>query len=221
MHIVAVTPLSVSPEELTRRQRRYDRLAPVGVTVALHNLGTGSQIPRSLDTEQAIAASEAAVGDWFRSADGTGADAFLPDCVLDPTVGLPGQQTSTPVLGLLKLTTHFLRGQGLRVGAVARNEPIARELDRKYASYGLGPLHERTSVLGLSVDDIADDEKWAASVRGRVAAIQADVVINGCSAVETHSAGSGATLVDPTALALHLIGLAAASGAVARTGTRR
>jgi Asp/Glu/hydantoin racemase len=221
MHIVAVTPLSVSPEELARRQRRYDRLAPVGVTVALHNLGTGRQIPRSLDTEEAIAASEAAVEDWFRSADGSGVDAFLPDCVLDPAVGLAGQQTGTPVLGILRLTGHFLRGQGLRVGAVARNESIARELNRKYASYGLGPLHEPTSVLGLSVDDIADDEKWAASIRGRVTAIEADVVINGCSAVETHSAGSGAILVDPTALALQLIGLAAASGAVAFTGAGR
>ncbi len=38
MKVVSVTPIHVTEEELKRRQARYERLAPVGITVELRNL---------------------------------------------------------------------------------------------------------------------------------------------------------------------------------------
>lgn len=216
MKLLAVTPLCVSDEELRRRQDRYNRLSPADIEVELHNLGTGPEIPRALSTREDIEASESAVLEWFRGADGSSlsgaGDGFLPDCVLDPVVDRVETGLSLPVFGLLKLTSYFLTGLGQTVGAVARNEPIARELDRKYASYGHGPLHEETSILGLSVDDIADDDLWASVVDGHRQTLKSHFVINGCSAVEVLERGEGAVIVDPTATALSVLGLAVRTG---------
>jgi hypothetical protein len=44
-----------------------------------------------------------------------------------------------------------------------------------------------------------------------LAATSADAVINGCSAVEVRPLSGGPSLVDPTAMALRLLGVAAAS----------
>lgn len=219
MRLLAITPLCVTGEELGRRQERYDRLAPQGVSVTLVNLGTGSEIPRALDTAADIAASEAALVQRFRAADAGGygeVDAFLPDCVLDPVVDLPNSGIATPVFGLLKLTAHFLLSLGATVGAVARNEPIARALDRKFASYGLGQLQGTTSVLGLSVEDISNDELWASAVSAHLQTMDAEFMINGCSAVEVPAPARRPGLIDPTATALKVLGLSAAIGAVPR-----
>ncbi|GAA1661754.1 hypothetical protein GCM10010977_24070 [Citricoccus zhacaiensis] len=207
MKLLAITPIAVSSEELSRRQARYDRLCPPGVTIRLEALGAGSDIPRALDTPEDIEASEQALLHRFRNADPTGVDAFLPDCVLDPTVDVADAGLSRPVLGLLKLAGHFLAGQGLSVGALARNEAIASELDRKYASYGLAPIVGGTRVLGLAVGDIADDETWQSAVERRLRDTDADVAINGCSAVEVSPSGRRPVVVDPTAMALQLLGL--------------
>jgi Asp/Glu/hydantoin racemase len=219
MRLLAITPLCVTDEELARRQQRYDRLAPSGVSVTLLNLGTGSEIPRAFDTAADIAASEAALLQRFRAADAGGygeLDAFLPDCVLDPVVDLPNSGIATPVFGLLKLTAHFLLSLGATVGAVARNEPIARELDRKFASYGLGQLQGTTSVLALSVEDISNDALWASAVSTHLQTMDAEFVINGCSAVEVLKPAGRPGLVDPTATALKLLGLSTAIEAVPR-----
>lgn len=213
MRLLAITPLCVSDEELARRQQRYDRLAPPDVSVTLLNLGTGSEVPRAFDTAADIAASEAALVQRFRAADAGGygeVDAYLPDCVLDPVVDLPDSGIATPVFGLLKLTAHFLLSLGATVGAVARNGPIARELDRKFASYGLGQLQGMTSVLGLSVEDISHDALWASAVTTHLQTIDAEFVINGCSAVEVLNPAGRPRLVDPTATALKLLGLSTA-----------
>lgn len=207
MKLLAITPIAVSSEELSRRQARYARLCPPGVTVQVETLGLGSEVPRALDTAADIEASEQALLHRFRDADPAGVDAFLPDCVLDPTVDVANSGLSRPVLGLLKLAGHFLAGQGLSVGALARNEAIASELDRKYASYGLAPIVGGTRVLGLSVEDIADEEAWQSAVEGRLGESDADVAINGCSAVEVGPSGRRPVVVDPTAVALQLLGL--------------
>jgi Asp/Glu/hydantoin racemase len=222
MHLLAVTPLCVSDDELARRQMRYDRLAPQGVSVTLLNLGTGSEVPRAFETAADIAASEAALLQRFRAADAGGhatVDGFLPDCVLDPVVDMPNSGIDTPVFGLLKLTAHFLLGLGASVGAVARNEPIARELDRKFASYGLGRM-DPTAVLGLSVKDIANEALWASAVSTRLHGVAAELVINGCSAVEVRKPDGGPRLVDPTATALKLLGLSNATETVPRRPAR-
>ena len=208
MRVLAVTPLHVDGPELARRQRRYDRFAPAGVSVRLENLGHGSHIPRALDTPEDITASEAAVIQRFRNiGDPDLFDAYLPDCVLDPGVGRPLEGIDRPLFGLLRMSAHFLAGRGGRVGALARNAAIAAELDRKLVSYGLGLQAGPTAVLGLSVENIADDQTWARAVDATVCDLRADYVINGCSAVDVLTGGGGPLVVDPTALALTLLGV--------------
>lgn len=210
MHLLAITPIHVQPAELARRQRRYERLAPAGVTVTLEDVGEGSEVPRALETADDIAASESVLVERFRSADADRFDAFLPDCVLDPVVDAD-VSVDRPVFGIARLTAHFLSGFGSRVGAVARNPAIAAELDRKLKSYGLTPARP-TDVLGLSVDDIADDAAWAVAVERAVASMPCDRVINACSAVDIVGDDRGPVLVDPTWTALQMIGVHAAKG---------
>lgn len=211
MHLLAITPIHVQPAELARRQRRYERLAPAGVTVTLEDVGEGSEVPRALETADDIAASESVLVERFGSADAERFDAFLPDCVLDPVVDAD-VSLDRPVFGIARLTAHFLAGFGSRVGAVARNAAIAAELDRKLKTYGLAPARP-TDVLGLSVDDIADDAAWAVAVERAVAAMPCDRVINACSAVDIVGDDRGPVLVDPTWTALQMIGVHAAKGA--------
>lgn len=210
MRVLAVTPISVSAEELARRQARYHKLCPDGVTVHLANLGDGSEVPRALETQEDIVASESAVLRWYSGADLHGVDALLPDCVLDPAVGRQ-EQLPLPVHGIGRLSAYFLAGLGLRATAVARNQAIADELDRRLASYGL-PLHRPTAVLGLTVEDIADDATWAAAVERTVAGTQSDAVINACSAVDITRHPAGPVLVDPTATALRMLATQAEVG---------
>ncbi|GEP28575.1 hypothetical protein CLE01_31730 [Cryobacterium levicorallinum] len=205
MQLLAITPIAVSVEEIARRQHRYDRLVPAGVRVLVENLGDGSEAPRSLETHDDIVASEQCLIARYRAVDGTGWSGFLPDCVLDPVVDSPPGLFARPVYGILKLTTTFFLGQGLTVGAVARNDTIARELDRQLALYGGGD--SSTFVLELSVDDISDEARWARATRDLLATATDDAVINGCSAVDVQAGET--RLIDPTALALQLLGVRA------------
>jgi Asp/Glu/hydantoin racemase len=210
VHLLAITPIHVDDEELTRRQQRYDRLAPAAVTVHLEDLGKGSEVPRALETADDITASESALVKRFGCAHAEGFDGFLPDCVLDPVVDHESSLTR-PVFGIARLTAHFLGGFGLAVGAVARNQAIAHELDRKLKSYGLRAARQ-TDVLDLSVEDIADQARWAAAVERTARSLPCDTVINACSAVDIVSHDAGPALVDPTWVALQMIGLRAATG---------
>lgn len=213
MRILAVTPIAVSDDELARRQQRYNRLAPANISIRLHNLGTGPAVPRALENDDDIAASEAAVTDWFVAADAENVDAFLPDCVLDPGAGPGARPQQRPVLGLLRLSSGLLAGAGASIGAVARNAAIAGELERKLATYGTGPLHEPVSVLGLALADVADDAAWSRAVAGALETMSADYVLNACSAVNlVGRSTAGPVLVDPTAVALQLAGILASQG---------
>lgn len=205
MQLLAITPIHVNDEELARRQQRYDRLAPVDVSVRLLDVGSGSEVPRALETADDIVASEAAMVERFGNLDASDIDAFLPDCVLDPVVD-HAASLSRPVFGIARLTGHFLAGFGARIGAVARNTAIASELDRKLAGYGL-PVAQPTDVLDLSVDDIADDATWTAAVARTVTTMPCDLVINACSAVDVAPGRGGPVVVDPTRTALQVIGL--------------
>ena len=214
MRILAITPIVVSADELARRQARYDRLAPAGVEIVLHNLADTEQAPRALDTREQIATSEALVAAQMARADVDAFDALLPDCVLDPVVGTDlAAAMPLPVHGISRLSAHHLAGSGARVSGVARNQPIADELDRKLAQYGVktaGP----TAVLNLSVEAIADDAVWTAAVTRTVRDLDVDAVLNACSAVEVAPGGPGApgpAVVDPTATALRVLGVLAAT----------
>jgi hypothetical protein len=210
MRILAITPIRVSDQELARRQARYDRLVPTGVEVNLDNLADRAEAPRALDTPEQVATSEALLAEQFATADATRYDALLPDCVLDPLVG-GNFDLPLPLHGISRLTAHHLAGLGGRMGAVARNRAIADELDRKLASYGLAPASP-TAVMGISFDAIADDAVWASAVADTISGLELDVVLNACSAVEVSFNASGPRLVDPTRMALELLGLHASRG---------
>src|SRR5689334_183738 len=87
MRLLSITPIVVDEAELARRQARYDELAPEGVTVVLELLGTDPDLPRALETDDDVRASEAALQARYAAVDPTGWDGYLPDCVLDPLTG--------------------------------------------------------------------------------------------------------------------------------------
>ncbi|HEX6499991.1 MAG TPA: aspartate/glutamate racemase family protein [Micromonosporaceae bacterium] len=205
--IRAITPIHVDPVELGRRQRRYDRLSPAGTTVALADLGDDPRVPRALDTADDVRRSEQLVVAEIGRTDPARFDAVLPDCVLDPGVGVV-VDAPVAVLGLLRLCAHLLAGTGQRFAAVARNDAIAAELGRKLAWYGLAGECVDVRVLGLDVGDIADDAAWAGALTRAVADLPVPAVVNGCSAVDVRPADAGPRIVDPTATALAALGLA-------------
>ncbi|NKQ54470.1 hydantoin racemase [Amycolatopsis sp. K13G38] len=202
MRALAVTPIHLPPEEIRRRQERYDRLAPPGLEIELADVGAAA--PASLDTGDAVRASERAVAAAL--ADAEGFDLAFPDCVLDPAV--PDAVARKPVHGLLKLSAMHLAGKGVRFGAVVRNEAIGAELEKRIADYGLGEYFAGTRILDLPFAAIAETRTWnralGAAVR-ELAALGATAVINGCSAVDVEPADLPARIVDPTALALRLL----------------
>lgn len=218
MRLLAITPIVVDDAELDRRQRRYDALAPEGVTVVLEHLGDVPGAPRALEDEADVRASEQALLARYRAVDPEGWDGYLPDCVLDPLTGLD-HGLPRPVFGIGRLAAAFVTGQGARLGAVARNSAIAAELDRKLAEYTV-PTVAPTRVLDLSVEDIADDATWAAAVESRVADLDCDFVFNACSAVEVAEQRTPPYLLDPTRTALGLLALrAAATGQLPRAAS--
>lgn len=205
LRIRAITPIHVDAGELHRRQSRYSRLAPAGVAIRLDDLGAGPAVPRALQTADDIRRSETLVVEEIRRTDPDGFDGVLPDCVLDPGVGLD-IGAALPVLGLLRLSTHLLAGVGQPFAAVTRNQAIGAELRRKVDIYGLTSLLCDVRVLGLSVEDIADDDTWAAAIVGSVGDLPVGTVVNGCSAVEVQPAEAGPRIIDPTAAALQVLG---------------
>lgn len=208
MRVRAITPIHVDDAELKRRRRRYQRLAPPGINVHLDDLGDGPDVPRALDTPADIRQSEALVTSALRRTNPRAYDAALPDCVLDPGVGTAGAGAPVPVFGILQLSAHLLAATGERLAAVARNDAIADELARKAGEYGLGKQLLDVRVLGLGVADIPHDAAWAAAISRAVAGLEVGAVINGCSAVEVAPGEeSDARVVDPTEIALRVLGL--------------
>ena len=208
MKLRAITPIVVTDQELHRRRVRYDALAPRGVTIHLDNLTEG---PDRLETTAQIRDSEDLV---YREALGTDADAFdgiFLDCVLDPALEQLQAECSIPVFGITRLVSTFLGSLDLRMAAVARNKAIAEELADRVDASGWSSHLKEVLVLDLTLEDIGDTDLWNRIVAEHVAAgdfDEVDTIINGCSAVEVHSA-DGPPLVDPTGLALRLIGMGA------------
>lgn len=208
MRIYSVTPIHVDETELARRQARYDQLSPSGVTIELHDIGPDA--PSALNTTAEVRASESIVADSMWKAAQEGYDAVLPDCVLDPAVADLSRCLKVPVLGLLRLSVGQAVAMGQRVGAVTRNQAIADELVARVEAYGWADSFTGVEVLDLDVDAISDSARWDQALAGavqRLESVGTSVVINGCSAVEVTSARvGGAHMVDPTALALRLVG---------------
>jgi Asp/Glu/hydantoin racemase len=206
VRLVGVTPIVVSDGELRRRQTRYTELAPQGVTIDLVNLEDG---PTRLETSGEIRRSEDLVYEQVVRMDVGDYDGVFLDCVLDPALERLRTHLDIPVFGITNLASNVLGSLGLQMAAVARNRSIADELDARIEAFGWASRFSGVLVLDLSLEDISDTDLWNTTVSERVSAgdlDNVDVVINGCSAVEVNPTG-GPTVVDPTALALRLIGV--------------
>ena len=99
---------------------------------------------------------------------------------------------------------------GRRAGAVTRNRPIADEVERQVAAYGLAASFTGVEVLDLDVEAIHAGTVWADALRevvGRTRAAGAGDLVNACSAVElpADAASWPVRVVDPTALTLALV----------------
>jgi len=215
VRIRAITPIRVGATELARRQRRYRRLSPAAIEVTLVDLEDGPDVPRALETEDDVRRSERLVVAEARRTNAEEFDVVLPDCVLDPGVGV-GADTPVPLVGILSLTAHLLAGTGARFAALTRNEAIAAELAAKVRYYGLADRLTEVRVLGLDVASIPDDSAWADAIGRAVGDLPVATVVNGCSAVELQPHRSGPVIVDPTATALRVLGLVAEAGLAPR-----
>lgn len=220
LRVKAIAPLHLTDDEVARRQSRYDRLAGGQLDVTLVNL-TGEGAPDRFDTPAQIAASERLTGEEIRRTDPGRFDVVLPDCVLDPAVEeVP--DSPVPVAGILRLVAGYLASLGRPFAAVTRNRAIGDELARKVDRYGLAGWLTGVHVLDVDFCLVSDHQGWADAMRPLQLQLESERVqtlFNGCSAVDidTDLLGSVA-VVDPTALALQLLGLAPAAG-VGRAGT--
>jgi Asp/Glu/hydantoin racemase len=203
MKVVSITPIHVTDKELARRQERYQRLAPEGVTVELRNLS--HQSPVALDNKNDVLSSDSNLAADMSKIDSTSYDVLLPDCILDPGFR---QNTNGTTVGMLDSVTKHLVDAGNKIGAVTRNDSIGEELVRRIGEYGYADNFVGLEVLNLSFDAINDEEEWHRALKiavDRLAEKGATVVINGCSAVNVDQSQLPLPVVDPAELALKLI----------------
>jgi Asp/Glu/hydantoin racemase len=208
MRLRAITPIVLPIEELVRRRERYAAISPPNVIIQLDNLTEG---PSRLESEDEIRRSEVLVFEEALRSDRARFDGIFLDCVLDPALEQLRETVELPVFGITNLVSNFFGSLGLTMAAVARNEPIAHELAARIDAFGWSQQMDGVVILDLSLKDIGDTDLWNRTVRDHMGSGEfgrIDVVINGCSAVEVRPAG-GPRVIDPTALALRLIGLGA------------
>ena len=203
MKVVSITPIHVTDEELKRRQARYERLAPAGITVELRNLS--EQSLNALEKDSDVRASDFALLADASEINLEIGEVLLPDCILDPGFR---QNASATTIGMLESVMGHLVAAGGKVGAVTRNESIGNELVRRVGEYGFADHFVDLEVLNLSFDAINDEEHWHRALKiavDRLAAKGATVVINGCSAVNVDQSQLSIPVVDPAELVLKII----------------
>ena len=203
MKVVSITPIHVTDKELARRQERYQRLAPAGVTVELRNLS--HQSPVALDNKNDVQSSDSNLASDISKINADSYDVLLPDCILDPGFR---QNRSETTVGMLDSVMKHLVDAGNKIGAVTRNESIGEELVRRVGEYGYADSFVGLEVLNLSFDAINDEEEWHRALKiavDRLAEKGATVVINGCSAVNVDQSQLQLPVVDPAELVLQLI----------------
>jgi len=222
MRLVALTPAHVGAPEIARRQARYDDFGDEQVSVIVHDQPDQPEVPHSFDTAELVESAERCM--LTRAADMQLApeDVILPDCILDTALeevldlGLPAH-------GILKLTVGMIKGLGLRYGAVARNHAVGNALDARIRDYDAGPAFVGTAVLDLPTEAVSDAKTWNGALSAHVARLAergAQVVINGCSAVDVAEGPWAVPVVDPTQLAVRSIALAAELGIVGGASAR-
>lgn len=218
MRLKVITPIRVGEKELARRRERYRAVGPSRLEMDLFDLPDGA--PESLDSEVSIRESERLVAEEALKTDPGSYDAVLPDCVLDPGLDRLEGESLLPTFGILKLSVGFLAALGHRFASVTRNEPIGEELKARLERYGYLDRFDQNVILDLDFADIADDARWnevLSEVAERFSSSATTALINGCSAVDLRARPAGVTLVDPTRLALTLLGTAAESGLTPRS----
>ncbi|MGW2339240.1 aspartate/glutamate racemase family protein [Streptomyces sp. NPDC001661] len=211
MKILSVTPIRTGATELARRQDRYRRLSPPGVECVLEEIGPDA--PAQLATAQDITASTASVVAALAAAPADGFALRMPDCVLDPAVPVTPDGADVPSVGMLRLCAAHLVATGRPFGAVTRNRAISEALADRIEEYGYGSWFAGVTVLDLDFEAVADGGRWNDAVHSALdgfAARGVRAVLNGCSAVDTHTPHE-VDLIDPAALALRLL----AAGALA------
>jgi allantoin racemase len=205
VRIHASTPLYVGNEELARRQARYDRIAPAGVTIELHDLPEDA--PRSLETEQDVRASEKFVIEAL-STPPPGVDAVFADCVLDPGIAVLQRTLSIPAIGILRTNLAHERALGRSTAAVVRNQAIADEMRAVADDSGLGDVLTGIRLLNLDFAAVTEHDRWQAQLESaatEAAKAGASLLLNGCSAVDTDATSAPVTVYDPVARALRLV----------------
>ncbi|HEX5407065.1 MAG TPA: aspartate/glutamate racemase family protein [Pseudonocardiaceae bacterium] len=205
MRIYASTPLYVGDEELARRQARYDRISPAGVTVELHDLPDTA--PRSLETEADCRSSEDYVIEALSTAP-HGFDAVFADCVLDPGIATLQRKLAIPAIGILRTNLAHGRALGRPTAAVVRNQAIADEMRAVADESGLGDVLTDIRLLELDFAAVTDHDRWQAQLEAaatQAAEGGASLLLNGCSAVDTDATGGAVTVYDPVARALRLV----------------
>lgn len=221
MRLKTIAPLHLTPDELHRRQDRYDRLAPAPLNMTMVNLPADA--PLTLGTEAACRASDEFVYKEAITTNPEGFDGIFLDCVLDPSSEELERDSPLPVFSLLKLSAMHLASLGHQLAAVTRNGVIADELEHKIKSYGLADCFYGVIVLNLSYENVADDAKWNAalsSTKDEAKRRGATALINGCSAVDVEQQDSSLVIVDPTELALKLIAFAHSEKLISMRGAQ-
>jgi Asp/Glu/hydantoin racemase len=211
-----IAPVHLPEDRIAWRAGRYRELghaAVVPLDIELVNLPAGA--PRSLDSDAAVQDSIGYVRSVVERTEARRYAAVLPDCILDPSVEAHGAPAAddgpAPVFGITHLVAHHLASFGRRFSAVTRNRPIADELARKLDEYGLAALFAGTDVIDGAIDLVSDHDEWNRrldAVTAQPRARSAGTVFNGCSAVDVADpVMNGVTVLDPTPLALDLLGI--------------
>ena len=203
--IKAIAPLWLEENELERRQERYDRLAPKGLSVKLVNLEGG---PKSFETPYDISVSEMRTLKEIRRTNPHEFDAVLPDCVLDPAVGAGAP---VPTYGILRLSASALHGAGRNYLAVTRNQVIGEELGRRLSIYALGSDLAGVATLDINFCFVSDTDGWSTAMEPMAAVARqlgVTTILNGCSAVDMAQRWLGdVEVIDPTELALKMLAI--------------
>lgn len=219
MKIVALTPAHVGAEETGRRQARYDQFADGRFEVLVVDQPDRPDVPHSFDTPELIASSQPRVVEQAEAWTFADDEVVMPDCILDTSLESLEEGT-TPAYGILRLNVRAFQGLGLKYGAVARNTAVGNALDARIRGYDASDSYCGTAILDLPTEAVKDTERWNAALAEHVQKLAdagAEVVINGCSAVDVADERWAIPVVDPTRLAIDLIATSAANGVLGRS----
>lgn len=215
LRVKTIAPLRLDDEEMVRRQARYSALAAPGMEIVLVNL-EGEDAPLRFDSFEEIAASERLTWEEIARTSSEHFDAVLPDCVLDPGLD-KAADAPVPAYGILRLAAGHLYSLGRAFAAVTRNDVIGRVLEEKIAAYGFSPVLVGREVLDIDFCFVAEGVGWnesMAPIARKLADRGVTALLNGCSAVDIKNRVlEGVAVLDPTEMALEVLGLAYRLGA--------